>query len=55
LGVTADHVAWRIWKLKLRPQRVINVPGWLRVVPLTELAFGWIIDRLGPLLLKQKA
>jgi short-subunit dehydrogenase len=53
VGVTADHVAWRIWKLLLRPRRVIYVPGWLRVVPLTELAFGWIIDRVGPLLLKR--
>jgi len=24
----------------------------LRVVPWVELTFGWIIDRLGPLLLK---
>jgi len=54
VGVTADHVAWRIWRLMLRPRRVIYVPGWLLVVPWTELAFGWIIDRLGPLLLKRK-
>jgi short-subunit dehydrogenase len=54
VGVTADHVAWRIWKLLLRPRRVIYVPDWLRVVPLTELAFGWIIDRVGPLLLKRQ-
>ncbi len=54
VGVTADHVAWRIWKLMLRPQRVIYVPGWLRVVPLTELAFGWIIDQVGPLMLKKQ-
>jgi short-subunit dehydrogenase len=54
IGVTADYVAWRIWKLLLRPQRVIYVPDWLRVVPWAELAFGWIIDRLGPLLLKKQ-
>jgi short-subunit dehydrogenase len=53
VGVPADYVAWRIWKLMLHPRRVIYVPGWLRVVPWTELAFGWIIDRLGPLLLKK--
>jgi hypothetical protein len=53
VGVTADYLAWRIWKLMLRPRRVIYVPGWLRVVPWTELAFGWIIDRLGPLLLRK--
>lgn len=54
VGVTADYVAWRIWKLLLRPRRVIYVPDWLRVVPWAELAFGWIIDRVGPLLLKYR-
>jgi short-subunit dehydrogenase len=54
IGVSADYVAWRIWKLLLRPRRVIYVPGWLRIVPWAELAFGWIIDRVGPLLLKQQ-
>lgn len=54
IGITADSVAWRIWKLLLRPQRVIYVPGWLQVVPWAELAFGWIIDRVGPLLLKKQ-
>jgi len=53
LGVTADYVAWHIWNLILRPRRVIYVPDWLRVVPWAELAFGWIIDRVGPLLLKK--
>jgi len=53
VGVTADYVAWRIWKLLLRPQRVIYIPDWLRVVPWAELAFGWINDRVGPLLLKK--
>ena len=55
VGVSAEHVAWRIWKLLLYPQRVIYVPGWLRVVPWAELAFGWIIVRIGPLLLKRSA
>lgn len=54
VGVTADHVAWRIWKLMLRPRRVIYVPGWLRIVPWAELAFGSIIDRVGPLLLRRQ-
>ena len=54
VGVTADYVALRIWKLMLRPRRVIYVPGWLRVVPWAELAFGSIIDRVGPLLLRKQ-
>ena len=53
-GVTAEAVASRIWKLILRPRRVVYVPGWLWLVPWAELAFGWIIDRVGPLLLKRQ-
>jgi hypothetical protein len=53
VGVSPEHVAWRIWKLLLHPQRVVYVPNWLRVVPWAELAFGWIIDRIGPLLLRR--
>ena len=55
VGVTADLVAWKIWKLLLHPRRVVYVPGWLRVVPWAELSFGWIIDRVGPLLLKRQS
>jgi uncharacterized protein len=54
VGGTADYVAWRIWQLLLQPRRVIYVPGRLRVVPWTELSFGWIIDQLGPLLLRKR-
>jgi len=54
IGVTSDVVAWAIWKLLLRPRRVVYVPRWLRIVPWAELSFGWIIDRLGPLLLKRQ-
>ncbi len=54
IGVTPDRVAWQIWKLLLRPRRVVYVPGWLGIVPWVELAFGWIIDRVGPRLLKNQ-
>jgi hypothetical protein len=54
VGVTSDAVAWEIWKLLLRPRRVIYIPRWLRIVPWVELSFGWIIDRIGPLLLKRQ-
>jgi len=54
IGVSAEVVAGRIWKLLLRPRRVAYVPGWMRLVPWAELAFGWIIDRVGPLLLKRQ-
>ena len=54
VGVSADVVAWEVWKLLLRPRRVIYVPRWLQIVPWVELSFGWIIDRIGPLLLKRQ-
>ena len=50
----------RNWKARekdsVTPQggRAIYVPGWLRVVPWAELSFGWVIDRVGPLLLKKQ-
>jgi short-subunit dehydrogenase len=53
IGVTPDLVAQRIWDLLLHPRRVIYVPRWLAVVPWLELAFGWLEDGLGPLLLKR--
>ena len=53
-GVKAEEVAWHIWKLLLHPRRVVYVPGWLRLVPWVELFLGWMIDRVGPLLLKNQ-
>ncbi len=53
-GVTSEHVARRIWKLLQRPRRVIYVPRWLQIVPWVELSFGWLEDRIGPLLLKRR-
>ena len=53
IGISAEAVAAQIWKLLLRPRRVAYVPGWMRIVPWAELAFGWIIDRIGPMLLKK--
>jgi short-subunit dehydrogenase len=53
LGVSAEHVAARIWYLLLHPRRVMYVPSWLRITPWIELSFGWLEDRLGPLLLRK--
>jgi len=53
-GVSAEAVAQHIWGLLRWPRRVIYVPAWLAVTPLVENYFGWLIDRLGPLLLKRQ-
>jgi short-subunit dehydrogenase len=54
IGITADQFADRIWNLIRRPRRILYIPGYLRIVPWIELSFGWIIDRIGPLLLKRQ-
>lgn len=54
-GVTADQVAERVWGLIRRPRRVVYVPAYLGVTPWVENVFGWLIDQLGPLLLKRQA
>ena len=54
VGVTSERVAWEIWKLLLRPRRVVYIPRWLGIVPWAELSFGWIIDIVGPLLLQRR-
>lgn len=55
MGIPAEQVAERIVHLIRRPRRVVYVPAWLRLVPLVELSLGWLIDRLGPLLLNRQA
>jgi short-subunit dehydrogenase len=52
IGVSAETVAERIWRLLEHPRRVIYVPSWLSITPYIENTFGWLIDRLGPLLLR---
>lgn len=54
VGVSADVVAWEIWKLLLKPRKVIYVPAALRIAPWVEMNFGWLVDRLGPLLLRRQ-
>ena len=55
MGVTAETIATRIWRLLERPRRVVYVPSWLAITPFVENSFGWLIDRLGPLLLHRQS
>jgi uncharacterized protein len=54
IGVTSEKVADRIWSLMQHPRRLVYIPDYLRLVPWLELSFGWIIDRVGPLLLNRQ-
>jgi short-subunit dehydrogenase len=55
VGVSAESVANRIWRLLDHPRRVIYIPAWLGITPFIENYFGWLIDRLGPLLLRAES
>ncbi|NJD59897.1 MAG: SDR family oxidoreductase [Anaerolineae bacterium] len=52
MGVTAETIADHVWNLIKHPRRVVYVPFWLGITPYIESLFGWLIDRLGPLLLR---
>jgi dihydroflavonol-4-reductase len=54
LGVKPEAVAEAILRLLARPRRSAWVPGALRIMPWVEFSFGWILDRLGPLLLRRR-
>ncbi|MBN1977693.1 MAG: SDR family NAD(P)-dependent oxidoreductase [Anaerolineae bacterium] len=54
LNVKPETVADRVWKLLKRPARVAYVPRLLSLVAWVEPFFGWLIDRLGPLLLRRQ-
>jgi short-subunit dehydrogenase len=54
LAIHPDTVARRIVALTKRPRRVAFVPGVLGFVPWVELTLGWLIDMIGPLLLRRK-
>jgi len=52
-AIPVERVNWAIWQLLQHPQRVMYLPGWLRVSRLVEPMFSGLIDRLGPLLLRR--
>lgn len=52
-GVSTDTVAHAIWGLLLRPRRKRYVPRIVALTPLVETTLGWLMDRIGPLLLKR--
>jgi len=54
LAIQPETVANRVWDLIERPARIIYVPRILRIVPWIELNFGWLMDRIGPLLLRRQ-
>ncbi len=54
-SIQPEQVAERIWRLVKRPRRVAYVPGFFYWIPWVEPTVGWLIDLLGPLLLRKAA
>ncbi len=52
-GVKPEAVAGRIWELLKHPTRVAYVPRFYWFAQWVEPFFGWIMDLLGPLLLRR--
>ncbi len=53
-SVKPEAVADRIWTLLRRPARVAYVPRLFVLVPWVEFCLGWLLDLLGPLLLRRQ-
>ena len=53
-AVRPEQVARAVVSMLRRPRRTVYVPSSLRILPWLELTFGWLIDRLGPLLLRRQ-
>ena len=54
-SITSERVAAAVWRAVRSPRRVMNVPWYLGIVPWVEILFGWIIDLVGPVLLRRTA
>jgi uncharacterized protein len=54
MGVSAERIAGVVWSLLQHPHKVVYVPSILSLTPWVETCFGWLVDRIGPLLLKSK-
>jgi len=54
LAVSAEQVAERIWGLLRRPRRVAYVPRLVSIAPWIELLFGWLLDLIGPALMRRQ-
>lgn len=55
MAISPKAVARRIVALIKKPKRVVYIPRFMRLVPWVEMSFGWLIDMLGPLLLRRQS
>jgi len=55
LAISADKVANAAWSLVIHPRRFVYVPFYTVVSPLLETFFSWLLDIVGPILLKHSS
>ncbi|MFZ1628815.1 MAG: SDR family NAD(P)-dependent oxidoreductase [Anaerolineae bacterium] len=53
-AVTPEKVAQRVIATLRHPRRVVYIPAWWGMVQWVEPLFGWLLDRLGPVLLRRQ-
>lgn len=54
-GISAEKVAERIWQMIKRRQKIAYIPCFLALTPWVELLCGWIMNLLGPVLLRRRS
>ncbi len=54
LAATSAQVADEIIRQLNHPKRFRFVPGWMRVTAWVEFYFGWVVDLVGPILLRNR-
>lgn len=53
-ATSTRSVSNAIWRLIKHPKKVVYVPAWMIISPLLEYLFEWVVDLVGPLLLKNQ-
>jgi short-subunit dehydrogenase len=51
-AIHPERISEGVWKLIQRPKRYLYVPFYLYISPLLETLFSWLLDLVGPVLLR---
>lgn len=54
-SISPDRVSKKVWQVIQHPHRFVYVPIYLSISPLLETLFAWLIDLIGPVLLKSSS
>jgi len=53
MATSSSSVSDKVWNLIQKPRKIAYVPFWTALSPLLEVLFHWLIDLIGPLLLRK--